>query len=922
MSKKNRGRNNKFENLKAWRNVIEPCQSVASGNYKQSEFAADLAQVVRGEGSIEYTDPEEFFNRTYLTGGLKNLLSETLKRLSTGNGEPVIQLKTSFGGGKTHSLLSLYHLFGGKINPENPQVQEVLKTAGISFLTKVNTAVIVGTWENPLKSTIWGEIAAQLSRVTGKPELYEMMRENDEKKISPGVALLKEIFEAASPCLILIDEIVAYGRKLQNNEIAGGTFGNLMSFIQELTEAAKASKRTAVVVSIPQSDIEVGEDGKDILIQVENYFGRIELVWSPVTVEEGYEIVRHRLFKDCNDEKARQETCEAFFSMYTNNPNDFPNESRQTGYRDKLLVCYPIHPELFDYLYEKWTNLEKFQKTRGVLRLMANVIHQLWSEGSQSALIMPSDIPLDFAPVRDELTKYLKGNWDTIINSEIDGEKSKAKEIDGQNIRFGNLMASRKIARTIFMGTAPVGKVGGARGIEENEIRLGTIQPQDLRNTSIFNDALSKLKANLYYLYSQNTRYWFSTQVTLRKMVDDKKVSFSDDDINFEIEERIKKFKGIWKFKAVHHCPKKSEDVIDEPTARLVILPPNYPYDTIQKENPALVFAGEILEKRGNIPRTHKNSLMFLAAEIKKLEVLKKVVREYMAWDKVLEDKSLNIDTLQRDDAKNNLKLSEENFDMKISQAYSQIFAPISGANLNNLEWKIEEIICTKCENLEVAAEKFFQCEMLVEVLGKDKLKSLLDQYIWRESETVELNKLWEYFTTFYYMPRLNSRNVLIETVKKGVEAKTFALADDKEFNGLKFGEKISLDNSAKKFLVKAEVAEKQLKKDNPPTTDKSGTEPETEPNSEITKTETKTEAEVLPTKFYMDVYLDTTRLNKNFNQYIDEIYNHLSKLSGSESSVHIAINVSVTGGIPKDTQEIVEANCDTLKVKKFHFEN
>ena len=118
MSRKNRSRNRNFDNLKAWRNVIEPRPEVASGNYRQAEFAADLEQVARGAGSTEYTDAVEFFSRTYLTGGLKKLLSETLKRLTTGNGEPVIQLKTSFGGGKTHSLLALYHLFGGKIRAE------------------------------------------------------------------------------------------------------------------------------------------------------------------------------------------------------------------------------------------------------------------------------------------------------------------------------------------------------------------------------------------------------------------------------------------------------------------------------------------------------------------------------------------------------------------------------------------------------------------------------------------------------------------------------------------------------------------------------------------------------------------------------------------------------------------------------------
>lgn len=921
MSKKNRNKN--FGNIKAWRNVIEPRPEVASGNFKQAEFAADLEQVARGEGSTEYTDAVEFFNRTYLTGGLKNLLSETLKRLSSGNGEPVIQLKTSFGGGKTHSLLALYHLFGGKIRPENSSaVREVLQAAGVEFLPKVNTAVIVGTWTNPLKTTIWGEIAARLAKSTGNAEIYELIRENDEKKISPGVDLLKQIFDAASPCLILIDEIVAYGRKLKTNEVDGGTFGNLISFIQELTEAAKASKNTAVVVSIPESDIEVGDDGKDILVQVEKYFGRIELVWSPITVTEGYEIVRRRLFKDCSDETARQETCAAFFKMYGNNANDFPNESRQTNYREKLLSCYPIHPQLFDYLYDKWSTIEGFQKTRGVLRLMSNVIHRLWAENSQSALIMPSDLPLDFSPVRDELTKYLKGNWDSIINSEVDGDKSKPAEIDGDNARFGKLLAARKIARVIFMGTAPIGKVSGVRGIEENEIRLGTIQPADVGSVSIFNDALSKLKENLYYLYSQNTRYWFGTSPTLRKYVDDKRETFSDDDINAEIEKRLEKWSGRQNFNAVHICPKKSDDVIDDQKARLVILPPLYQFDGKKEENPALKFAAEILDKRGNVPRNHKNILVFMAAENKKLQTLKEIVREFMAWREVLEEnKKLNLDVLQMEDAESNLKSAEETFVMKLSQAYSQIFAPKSDTNLQNLDWQVEEINCTKGENISVAAQKFYQCEMIISTLGNKHLKNLLDNYIWRESESVELNKLWGYFTTFYYLPRLNNEKVLLEAVMKGVEAKTFAIADDENFNELKFGERISLNSSVRKFLVKAEVAEKFFVTETAEPVESAPTvQPETA-TQPVTETPPP-EVEIDPTKFFMDTELDTTRLTRNFNQCIEEIAAYLTKLPDAEISVHIAINISVPEGIPKNLREIVEANCRDLNVQNFHFEN
>ena len=905
--------------LKPWRNVIEPNPDVSQGRYKQAEFAADLAQVVRGEGSPEYADPVEFFSRTYLTGGLKDLLVKTLRRLTSGDGEPVIQLKTSFGGGKTHSLLALYHLFGGKIQAEQSStVREILDAARVEFLPKVHTAIIVGTWTNPLKSTLWGEIATQLARSTGKPELYELIRENDEKKISPGVETLREIFNAASPCLILIDEVVAYGRKLKRGEVDGGTFGNLLSFIQELTEAAKASKNCEVVVSIPESDAEVGDElGRRVLKQVEHYFGRVEFVWEAATPVEGYEIVRRRLFKTCND-KARAETCSAFFSMYVNNANDFPNESRQNNYREKLLACYPIHPKLFDYLYDKWTSLEGFQKTRGVLRLMANVIYCLWSQNDQSALIMPGNVPLDFAPVRTELAKYFKGNWDAIINSEVDGDKSKPHELDDNNPRFGKLCAARKISRTIFMGTAPSSKTNDLRGIDENEIRLGIIQPQDLENVAAFNDALTKLKANLYYLYSQNTRLWFGVNPTLRKLVDDKRDQFSDDDIDYEIEKRLGKWRRASKV-AVHFCPKKSDDVVDEENARLVILAPKNAFDDNQADNPALDFAEKILNTRGTIPRKHKNTLLFLAAESDKLDVLRKVVREFKAWTEVVEQKNFyNLDALQLVDAKSNLESAKKNFAMKISQAYCQLFAPdnFGEGDMRILKWFRAEIECTTEDNIAVAAAKFSSREMLLHSLGKEKLKNLLDKFIWREDNAVQLNKLWEYFTTFYYMPRLADRNVLLETVRKGVAAKTFALADDEEFHELRFGDVALGEISAENFLVKASVAEEKLNliepvKVEPP--EKNPPKVEVKPPRKI---------ELPPKHFFMDVELDNTRLIKNFNDCINEVVSSLMNLPNVEVSVRLVVDATAPEGIPMYLKENLSGNCQSLKAKHFDFDD
>ena len=907
-------------NLKPWRNVIEPNPDVSQGRYRQAEFAADLARVVRGEGSGEYVNPVEFFSRTYLTGGLKSLLVETLKRLTSGDGEPVIQLKTSFGGGKTHSLLALYHLFGGKIQAvQSSTVREILNAAQVEFLPKVHTAVIVGTWKNPLKSTLWGEIATQLARSTGKPELYELIRDNDEKKISPGVESLKEIFNAASPCLILIDEVVAYGRKLKSGEVDGGTFGNLLSFIQELTEAARASKNCAVVVSIPESDAEVGDElGRQVLKQVEHYFGRIEFVWESATPVEGYEIVRRRLFKTCNDNQAREETCSAFFSMYVNNKSDFPNESRQNNYREKLLACYPIHPKLFDYLYDKWTSLENFQKTRGVLRLMANVIYCLWSQNDQSALIMPGNVPLDFAPVHTELAKYFKGNWDAIINSEVDGEHSKPHELDGNNPRFGRLCAARKISRTIFIGTAPGSRRNEISGIEENEIRLGTIQPQDLESVAVFNDALTKLKANLYYLYSQGTRLWFGVNPTLRKLVDDKRDRFSDEDIDYEIEKRLGKWRKDSKL-AVHFCPKKSDDVVDEQFARLVILAPKYAFDDKQAVNPALDFAEKILNNRGTIPRKHKNTLLFLAADSDKLNVLRKVVREFKAWtDIIAEAKTHNLDALQLADAKSNLKSAQENFVMKISQAYCQLFAPdnFGEGDMRILKWSFAEIECRDEDNISTAAEKFSSDEMLLYALGKEKLKKLLDKFIWRERDAVQLNQLWEYFTTFYYMPRLADRDVLSKTVCKGVAAKTFALADDEDFHELKYGDISLREVSAESFLVKASVAEEKLKPIEPVKVEPSKKTP---PKVEV---EPPPEIELAPKHFSMDVELDKTRLTRNFNVCIEEVVSCLTALPNVSVSVRLVVDASAPEGIPTDTKETVTINCRALKVGNFRFED
>ena len=356
-------------NLPSWRDVIKPHPDVAAGRYKNAEFAADLAQVARGDGSFEYRDPVEFFARTYVTEGMAGLLMQALRRIGGKDGEPVIQLKTAFGGGKTHSMLALYHMLRGTVPLDKiPAVRPVLARAGLSTLPKANVAVLVGTAIDPTRvqrpphmpgimiHTLWGEMAAQLASAAGNPKLYDYVKEADKKGVSPGSEALKNLFDAAGPCLILMDELVAYAKKIYHVDgLPAGSFDNFISFIQEVTEAARASENSLVVASIPESEIEIGGTaGKMALDSIAHTFGRMEAIWKPVTANEGFEVVRRRLFLDCDDTDGRDRVCAAFSEMYRSNQDAFPVEVREVAYRDRMISCYPIHPEVFDRLYEDW----------------------------------------------------------------------------------------------------------------------------------------------------------------------------------------------------------------------------------------------------------------------------------------------------------------------------------------------------------------------------------------------------------------------------------------------------------------------------------------------------------------------------------------------------------------------------------------
>ena len=371
-------------------------------------------------------------------------------------------------------------------------------------------------------------------------KLYDHVRDADRKGVPPGSNALRELFDACGPCLILIDELVAYARKIYGVDgLPSGSFEAIQTFIQELTEGVRASKNTVLVATIPESDIEIGGDaGQATLARIEHTFGRMEAVWKPVGSEEGFEVVRRRLFLPLDDEPARDDVCRAFSTLYRDGGSEFPSECREAPYLDRMKACYPIHPEVFDRLFADWSTLERFQRTRGVLRLMAAVIHDLWVRNDASLLIMPGSLGLDAPAVRDELTRCLPEGWTSVLESDVDGRNSGPLRIDSENPRFGQVMAGRRVARTVFLGSAPHVVQQQVRGVEDVRVRLAAVQPGE--QVSVFNDALSQLSDRLTYLYRQDRRYWYDTRPNLRRTVEERAQQYQDDEVEREIERRVR----------------------------------------------------------------------------------------------------------------------------------------------------------------------------------------------------------------------------------------------------------------------------------------------------------------------------------------------------------------------------------------------
>lgn len=935
-------------NLKPWREVVTPHKDVASGRYQQAEFAADLWQVYLGEGTDEYKKPTEFFRRTYLTESLKRLLVGAVQRISGQGGDPVVQLQTNFGGGKTHSMLALYHLFSGTAPSELVGIDAVLQQADTKKLPTAKRVVLVGNKispSNPVKKpdgtmvhTFWGELAWQL----GGKKAFERVRTDDEKATSPG-DVLRELFNEYGPCLVLIDEWVAYARQLHDqSDLSAGGFETQFTFAQVLTESAKLVKNCLLVISLPASeaagsphtqadDVEVGgQRGREALDRLRNVVGRVESSWRPASAEEGFEIVRRRLFEPLADQlhfKDRDVVARAFAELYRTQHQEFPPECHDADYEKRIKAAYPIHPEIFDRLYTDWSTLVKFQRTRGVLRLMAAVIHSLWEKGDKNPLILPANIPIDDQRVQFELTRYLSDNWVPILEKDVDGPSSLPLRIDGEVPNLGKFAACRRVARTIYLGSAPTATAAN-RGVEDRRVKLGCVMPGE--SPAVFGDALRRLAAAATYLYQDGPRYWYSTQPTVTKLAEDRaeQLKRESDKVVQELDKRLRiNLRKMGDFKRVHAMPGTSADVPDDLDTRLVVLGVDQPYIK-ELDNAAERAVKAIFETRGNAPRLYRNTIIFLAADKTRLQDLDDAVRKFLAWESILDEKdTLDLTPYQVKQAEAQKAAADGTVTARLPETYQWLLVPTQESPQALVTWQIVRLAGSDAL-AERASRKLRNDELLIVNFAASRLRMEMDRVpLWPQNH-VAIRQLVEYFGRYLYLPRLQASAVVLNAIRAGLSLLTwehdaFAYAESYDesagrYRGLRYGALVNITEDDTGLLVRPEVARRQINEETaPPVPAGADTSKITLPESGPTPPTNRPSGPIQPPKpkrYHGTVILDSARVGRDAGRIADEVVTHLVGLVGSSVRVTLEIEADIPEGAPDNVVRTVTENSRTLK--------
>lgn len=938
--------------LKPWREVIVPHPDVLKGTFQQSEFAADLTAVRTGRATAEYGDARSFYERTFITEGMGRLLTQVAQRLGGKGGEPVIQLQTSFGGGKTHTMLAVYHLATRQCAlGDLSGIPALLDHAGVLDVPTAKVAVLDGTahapgqpWNQGKQAirTLWGEMAWQL----GGAEGFALVTDADANGTSPGKDVLCALLTQCAPCVVLLDELVVYIRQfVESQALSGGTYDSNLSFIQSLTEAAKLVPNAVVLASLPESNSQAGGPrGVAALQALEAIFNRVQALWKTVAPEEAFEIVRRRLFESIRDARARDVVCRAFADAYVAEGAKVPQETQEARYFDRMMQSYPIHPEVFTQLYEEWTTIDGFQRTRGVLKLMAKVIYRLWQDDNKDLMILPGSLPLYDGSARNELVYYLGPGWDPVIDRDIDGERAETTVLETKETRFGSVQAARRVARTVFLGSAPssVTTRPGIRGLDRARVLLGCLQPG--QTSSLYSDALNRLADQLHYLNSSGdkaqaaTRYWFDTRANLRREMEERKKRFEDGVVRGRMADVLKRLTSNAAFFDGTHIFTPHSDVPDDGALRLIVLPPEQ-FFSREESRAAVDGVLEHVKGHGTTPRYRGNRLLFLAPDHGALTRLRDCIRVALAWNSIVDDVAamrLVLDNLQAHQARKELVTAEEVLPHVARECYKWLLCPAQGTP--TAAKPTVEVFPLNTGGAALGPEIERVCienVLVITVWSPIHLRDELKKLYWKtDKPAMGGMAFWEDTLRYLYLPRLKSRQVLEQAIVKGAGSRDFFGTaygqHESKFDGFKFGDaNVQLDDTL--LLIEPDAAkayEAAIPPAIPPGPIPPGpgplppgpgpTLPEPVPPGPTPPGPVPTPK---PRAFHGNVAINAAMAKMRLVQVADEIIAVLTADPNAEVKVTLEIQVEFPSGASDQTKRAVTENAKTLGFKNADWE-
>ena len=604
-------------------------RDILEGRLTLDVFAADLWEVFRGTAPDEYRDPTQFFQKTYETEGLKHLLSIIERRLKGQSGDPVIQIQTPFGGGKTHALIAMYH----KASEWNAQ-----------------KAVIVGTPMRP-KDTLWGILERQL---TGKIERFDGLT-------SPGRDAIYELLSEKQPVLILMDELLEYVTKAAGIKVEDSTLASqTLAFMQELTEAVSILEKVALVITLPSGTMEhYDEQAQRLFEQLSHVSGRVERIYTPVQEHEISEVIRRRLFSSIDADAAG--TVIQDFMDYALNESMLPPGTEPSEYRKRFEAAYPFLPEVIDVLYQRWGSFPNFQRTRGVLRLLSLVLYSLREESLP--YITLADFDLSVQEIRQELLKHTGQEYDSIIAADITSEIAGAKQVDvGLGDAYNGFRLGSRSATTIFLYSFSGKPNPEKQGADLREIKRNATTTGN--PSSVVTEANEQLRSQLFYLQHDGERTYFANQPNLNRILQTRMENITNSEV-YEFEERVLKSNLSGKRLNTYVWQQDGSGIRDDTELKLVIL-----------KVPDNVLMKNILEMKGSTPRANRNTVFFLVPLERERSGFYNQLRKVIAYRTIESDKTLVLSNEQAKEVRTERKKAEDGVGDMLRRYYRTLFIP------------------------------------------------------------------------------------------------------------------------------------------------------------------------------------------------------------------------------------------------------